>query len=232
MQTSLSFWHLIFAADPIVKCIMLLLLATSVWSWAIIFDRYLLQKRAKAWMEQFRDLYWSSKDLRALFARVQNASMVQFGTGRVFCAAYKAFMRVKEQKGGDHASKMIGIERAIEGALIKEQSRLDSHLSTLATIGSVSPFVGLFGTVWGIMGAFTALGSVQQATLSMVAPGIAEALIATAMGLFVAIPAVIAYNRFQTASDSLMGECDYFQSDLLSYLQHQLLDVSSAAYAK
>jgi len=219
--SELSVWHLIASADPIVKAIMFILLLASIWSWAVIVQHVLALKGAKREMKGFLGQFWSSKDMGSLYKKIKQHS-ADHGLSGIFQAGFRSFLKFN-QGGSDKANAVVeSVERAMRIAYMRESRRLSHGLSILATIGSVSPYIGLFGTVWGIMGSFKALGGVQQATLSMVAPGISEALIATAMGLFAAIPAVVAYNRLTASSEYLFDEYENFQDEFSGILAREL----------
>jgi biopolymer transport protein TolQ len=221
VQTELSITALILEASIVVQLVMLLLLGFSVVGWMMIFQRAKVLKTASQSALQFEDRFWSGVDLARLFqevsARAQNAS----GMEKLFHAGFKEFARLRNNQGLDQQQVLDASYRAMRVVHSRELDRLESNLSFLATIGSISPYVGLFGTVWGIMNAFIGLGAVQQATLAMVAPGIAEALIATAMGLFAAIPAVIAYNRFTYRVEKVDNQYVNFMDELMAILQRQ-----------
>jgi biopolymer transport protein TolQ len=227
MGTELSIWRLFADASLLVQAIMLFLMSLSVISWAFIFQYRRLLKESAVYSEQFEDEFWSGKDLRHIYDRMANNRNIA-GAASIFSAGMRDFQRFHEQnlnKGmaGEH------IERAMHIALMRERERLQKNLNWLATIGSVAPYIGLFGTVWGIMNAFISLGAVQQATLAMVAPGIAEALIATAMGLFAAIPAVVAYNRFSNRVNQLLNRYQTFAEEVLNVLLKKLLQREKGA---
>lgn len=215
---SLSIFGLIASASLIVKFVMLLLLVASVWSWSIIFSKVKILKLSQTTTADFSQKFWSGTDLMTLSKSIKGE--VQ-GLPAIFQAGFKAFLKMQETKAPTSAT-IENVERAMRIAFSRESDRMEKDLSFLATIGSVSPYVGLFGTVWGIMTAFVALGGVEQATLSMVAPGIAEALIATAMGLFAAIPAVIAYNRFLTRIERELNQYENFEDEFINILTRQL----------
>lgn len=218
MGSELSILGLIANSSWVVKIIMLILLAGSVWSWTVIFQKITLIKNTKAASSKFHKAFWSGTDLSTLSKSFKGESTA---LPSIFQAGFQNFLKWQDSKAP--ASQIIeNVERAMRVAFMRESDRLEVQLPFLATIGSVSPYVGLFGTVWGIMSAFVALGGVEQATLSMVAPGIAEALIATAMGLFVAIPAVIAYNRFLASIEPLLNEYENFQDEFVNILERQL----------
>jgi biopolymer transport protein TolQ len=208
---------LILQASPIVQFVMALLVAASVVSWAIILRKQQLLKAERIAADRFEDQFWSGGDLASLYKQLEAGSAS--GMAGLFVAGFREFSRLRKQPGLGAGQLLEGSRRAMRVAQLRETDRLEQNLSTLATIGSTSPYVGLFGTVWGIMSAFQALGNVQQATLAMVAPGIAEALIATAMGLFAAIPAVIAYNRYADHVGRLELRYDAFMEEFSTILQ-------------
>ncbi len=208
---------LILQASLIVQFVMALLVGASVVSWAIIFRKRQLLKTERVASDEFEEQFWSGGDLSGLYRSLEAGSPT--GMAGVFVAGFREFSRLRKQAGIGAAELLEGSRRAMRVAQLRETDRLEENLSTLATIGSTSPYVGLFGTVWGIMSAFQGLGNVQQATLAMVAPGIAEALIATAMGLFAAIPAVIAYNRYADQVGRLELRYDAFMEEFSTILQ-------------
>ncbi len=219
MTTDLSIVHLLLNASLIVQAVMLLLLATSLVSWMFIFRKRADIKRARRAAEEFEERFWSGKDLNALYTQVTRAPRLA-GTEAIFEAGFKEFARLHKQTG-EPMAVVEGAQRSMRVALSREIDTLELHLPFLATVGSTSPYIGLFGTVWGIMNSFRGLSNVQQATLALVAPGIAEALIATAMGLFAAIPAVIAYNSFANDVERLINRYDTFLEEFSSILQRQ-----------
>lgn len=216
----MSVWGLMTDAGPVVRIVMAILLLASVVSWAMIVDRVRVYVRARKASAAFQDRFWSGSDLSTLYAEVKSHPDDAAGSERIFQAGFHEFVRLAKSSR-DADAVMEGAQRAMRVALQREQGRLNRHLPFLASVGSTSPYVGLFGTVWGIMNAFMALSHVSQATLSAVAPGIAEALIATAIGLFAAIPAVLAYNRFATLSDELVGDCELFAEEFSSLLHRR-----------
>ncbi|GAB2690574.1 protein TolQ [Aliiglaciecola sp. 3_MG-2023] len=222
MSSNLSFFDLFLQASLLVQLVMLLLLATSVVSWAFIFQRIKVLKQAKSETKKFEDKFWSGVDLNKLYQELSARQSVQ-GMGSLFCAGFKEFVRLRKASGSSTEATMEGTYRAMRVSLSREVDHLEANLPFLATAGSISPYIGLFGTVWGIMNSFIALGEVQQATLAMVAPGIAEALIATAMGLFAAIPSVIAYNRFSNQVEKLENSYGNFMEEFSSILHRQTL---------
>ncbi|SDY71820.1 biopolymer transport protein TolQ [Collimonas sp. OK242] len=225
----LSFITLITNASVLVQLVMALLLAVSVMSWTYIFRKMFAIRSARSQTEDFERAFWSGGNLSTLYQDATSNRRKGAGkTGaleRIFQAGMDEFNKVKASighKGGsDNAPLLEGARRAMRAAYQREMDALESHLAFLASVGSVSPYVGLFGTVWGIMNAFRGLANVQQATLAAVAPGIAEALIATAIGLFAAIPAVVAYNRFSHDVDRLAIRFESFIEEFSNILQRQ-----------
>ena len=220
MSTDLSLISLVLEASVLVQMVMLLLLIASILSWFLIVNKYQLLKKSAVAALKFEDQFWSGGDLSELYTTLNHRRLAREGMEKVFETGFAEFAR-SYKNITDPAFMMASIQRSMKVALAREEEKLESNLSLLATIGSTSPYIGLFGTVWGIMNSFTALGAVQHATLSMVAPGIAEALIATAMGLFAAIPAVIAYNRFSDKVDRLVGRYENFAEEFATILQRQ-----------
>jgi len=201
--------------------VMLLLLITSLFSWNVIFQKRRMLSKARAEAEEFEEKFWSGGDLANLYNQVTSGRHGNAGMAIIFEAGFKEFARLRKQESVDPMAVLEGAQRAMRVALSRETDKLELHLPFLATVGSTSPYIGLFGTVWGIMNSFRALGNVKQATIAMVAPGIAEALVATAMGLFAAIPAVIAYNRFSTELERLISRYDAFSEEFANILQRQ-----------
>ncbi len=198
-----------------------MLVLASVVSWAMIFKKRIWLSRAKRQADLFEERFWSLEELTPLYYRISSQRYEATGMELLFEAGFKEFARLQKQGGVVADAIMEGSQRAMRVAFNKEIEELEAHLSFLATVGSTSPYIGLFGTVWGIMNSFRALGNVQQASISMVAPGIAEALIATAMGLFAAIPAVIAYNRFSNDVERLINRYDTFMEEFSAILHRQ-----------
>ncbi len=228
MQNDLQIWQLIWHASWMVKMVMLILLAASISSWMIIFRKRQMLKAAEKGANAFEEKFWSGTDLTRLYETVSRENAGNTGMERVFEGGFREFSRMREQGRMTPAVLVEAAQRAMRIALARETGRLEQHLSFLATVGSTSPYIGLFGTVWGIMTSFHQLANVNQATIAMVAPGISEALIATAMGLFAAIPAVIAYNRYSNQVDRLEMRYDNFTEEFSSILQrqaHALTDV-------
>ncbi len=219
MTADMSVIHLLFEASIPVQIVMLLLIAASVASWSIIFTKRRLIRRTTEASDEFEAAFWSGGDLNTLYRSATRASGGSIGMSSIFEAGFREFNRAL-QAGGSSTDKIVEeCRRAMRVAQMREVDRVEQSLATLATIGSTSPYVGLFGTVWGIMGAFMGLANVQSATLAVVAPPIAEALIATAMGLFAAIPAVIAYNRYADKVIRLEYRYDGFSEEFSSILQ-------------
>jgi len=218
MVGDLSILRLIMQAGPVVKLVLAMLLLASLMSWAIIFEKRMLVRRARIAADRFENSFWSGGDLSALFRSIESRGRAS-GMDGIFEAGFREFARLRQQHDAGAELLLEGARRAMHVAQLKEIDRLELGLATLATVGSTSPYVGLFGTVWGIMSAFTSLGSVQQATLAAVAPGIAEALVATAFGLFAAIPAVIAYNRYADQISRLEMRYDAFMEEFSTILQ-------------
>ncbi len=221
MIVEASLWSFIADAGPVVKCVMLILMAASIASWTIIIQRARLLKATHLSVTNFERRFWSGVDLNQLFQQLSTKPEDLSGLAAIFYAGFNEFTRLRRQSGINPAAIMEGVQRAMRIAQAHDVDNLERHLSFLATVGSTSPYVGLFGTVWGIMSSFRALSAVQQATISMVAPGISEALIATAIGLFAAIPAVIAYNYFANALERLTNSYDTFQQEFSNVLHRQ-----------
>jgi biopolymer transport protein TolQ len=220
----LSIWHLVANASLLVQLVMALLLLASVVSWYMIVQRGIYQARAKRAMADFERQFWSGIDLTQLY-RQGNGNANRGGTDgieHIFRAGFKEFSRLRQQPGTANDVVMEGTQRAMRVALAREEEKLEENLSFLASVASVSPYIGLFGTVWGIMNSFRGLANVHQATLATVAPGISEALVATAMGLFAAIPAVLAYNRFAARAEQLKANYETFAEEFSSVLHRQI----------
>lgn len=216
--TDLSFLHLILNASLLVQLVMLSLVITSFVSWTMIFNKRVMLSKAIKAADTFEGQFWSLEDLSPLYNRVSNSRKPVTGMEKIFEAGFKEFAKLRGQENTQPDAVIEGAQRAMRIAMNKEIDILETNLSFLATVGSTSPYIGLFGTVWGIMNSFRALGNVQQASISLVAPGIAEALIATAMGLFAAIPAVIAYNRYSNDVERLISRYDIFMDEFSSIL--------------
>ncbi|MFZ5756578.1 MAG: protein TolQ [Pseudomonadota bacterium] len=217
----MEIWSLVANATWVVQLVMLMLIGASVMSWVLIGNRFQVLRRAGNAAHGFEDRFWSGGDLTQLFSQVKKAPDPDSGMETIFMAGFKEYARLRNTPGSDSEAVMEATHRAMRIAMSREQERLEKHLSFLATVGSTSPYVGLFGTVWGIMNSFRSLATVNQATLQVVAPGIAEALIATAIGLFAAIPAVIAYNRYSAQVDALLNRYATFAEEFYAILHRQ-----------
>ena len=231
MNQPLSVYELIANASLLVQGVMGLLVIASVVSWMMILQRWNLLRRAKQEIDSFEDHFWSGIDLRSLYQELSEEEQLN-GIEGIYVAGFREYTRLSEQAGVDADAIMQGVQRAMRVALMREEARLETHLPFLATVGSTSPYIGLFGTVWGIMNSFRSLANMTQATLASVAPGISEALIATAMGLFAAIPAVIGYNRFSANVDVLMKRYEGFCDEVTAILHraaHARPNTSDAA---
>jgi len=221
-MTEPSLWSFIVNADFVVKLVMIILLLASIVSWAIIIQRFVLFKQTHRTIKHFEQRFWSDIDLTNLFHQLSERSPLSSGIATIFRAGFTEFTRLHQQSNTKPEAVMEGTQRAMRIAQVRESENLERNLSFLATVGSTSPYVGLFGTVWGIMTAFRALGTVQQATIALVAPGIAEALIATAIGLLAAIPAVIAYNRFSSDLAAVLQTYDTFREEFSNILHRKV----------
>ena len=217
----LEIWTLIVNASIVVKAVMALLFGVSFLSWMFIFRKWFGIRRAQAQTDAFEREFWSGNDLQSLYQGAVNARHTIGSLERIFEAGYREFAKLRSQRTSEPSVMVDGARRAMRATYQREMDRLESHLAFLASVGSVSPYVGLFGTVWGIMNAFRGLANVGQATLAHVAPGIAEALVATAMGLFAAIPAVIAYNRYAHDINRLATRFESFTEEFSNVLQRQ-----------
>lgn len=220
-SADISILNLVLDASLVVKLVMLSLLVASVLSWAVIFIKWSTLKWAKHTANQFEKRFWSGTELSDLYKKISARRDKLTGMESIFEAGFREFAHLRNRKGFETMDIIMGAQRAMRVATNKEIEKMELHLSFLATVGSTSPYVGLFGTVWGIMNSFLALGSVKQASIASVAPGIAEALIATAMGLFAAIPAVIAYNRYSNDVERLISRYDTFVDEFSTILQRQ-----------
>ena len=224
-ELSLSVWSLFWRADIIVKAVVLLLLGASIWSWAIIFDKVIRLRRLRAEAEDFEEHFWSGGSLEDLYDRIGRDP--EHPLASVFSAAMEELKRglQRQQTMADdrlRAGLQQRIHQAMQVTVNREMDRLERYMGFLATVGSTAPFVGLFGTVWGIMNAFTSIALAKNTSLTIVAPGIAEALFATALGLLAAIPAVIAYNKLSTDLDRYGGRLETFAAEFQSLLSRQL----------
>lgn len=228
----MNVWTLILDATIAVQLVMLILVAASVISWVMIIQRWLVLNTAEQGMSAFEQRFWSGMDLSQLYrdgTNRQKEGQPMLGMETIFRVGFKEFMRLRQQGGVPSDSVMSSAQRAMRVAYAREEEKLEKHLSFLATVGSVTPYIGLFGTVIGIMNSFIGLAQQSQATLQVVAPGIAEALIATAMGLFAAIPAVVAYNRYSSRVDSIVNNYGTFAEEFSSILHRQLVSTRPEA---
>ena len=218
----LDIWALIVHASFVVKLVMAVLLAVSFMSWMFIFQKWFVIRRAVSQTIKFEREFWGGQDLNALYQGAVNHRHSIGSLERIFESGYREFAKLRGQRETERSDMVDGARRAMRATFQREMDYLERHLAFLASTGSVSPYVGLFGTVWGIMHAFRSLANVQQATLAQVAPGIAEALVATAIGLFAAIPAVVAYNRFARDIDRVAIKLETFIEEFSNILQRNL----------
>lgn len=221
-ENNLSIAHLILNASFLVQVVMLILVMASVISWAMIFQRERYQRKASGAFSYFEKQFWSGIDLNQLYRQSNGRNEIVEGIESIFRAGFKEFTRLRQTAGADSDAVMEGSMRAMRVALAREQEKLEENLPFLASVASVSPYIGLFGTVWGIMVSFLNIANAGQPSLATVAPGIAEALIATAMGLFAAIPAVLAYNKFSARAESLLSNYQTFAEEFSAILHRQV----------
>lgn len=231
MNQDLSILQLVLGASWVVQLVMLLLLLVSITSWAAIFRKLFALKRVKSLNEDFEREFWSGTSLNDLFSSAAQNARLSGPMERIFASGMREYQKLRERRISDAGTLMDGARRAMRASFQRELDVVETNLSFLASVGSVSPYVGLFGTVWGIMHAFTGLGALQQVTLATVAPGIAEALVATALGLFAAIPAVVAYNRFARDIDRVAIKLETFIEEFSNILQRNLGGQSPATTA-
>lgn len=222
MNQDLSILQLVLGASLVVQLVMLLLLLVSITSWAAIFRKLFALRRVKSLNDDFEREFWSGTSLNDLFSAAAQNARLAGPMERIFASGMREYQKLRERRIGDAGTLLDGARRAMRASFQREMDAVETHLSFLASVGSVSPYVGLFGTVWGIMHAFTGLGALQQVTLATVAPGIAEALVATALGLFAAIPAVVAYNRFARDIDRVAIRMETFIEEFSNILQRNL----------
>jgi biopolymer transport protein TolQ len=222
MNQDLSILQLVLGASWVVQLVMLLLLIVSITSWAAIFRKLFALRRVNALNDNFERDFWSGTSLNDLFSSAAQNARTAGPMERIFASGMREYQKLRERRIGDAGTLMDGARRAMRASFQRELDAVETNLSFLASVGSVSPYVGLFGTVWGIMHAFTGLGALQQVTLATVAPGIAEALVATALGLFAAIPAVVAYNRFARDIDRVAIKLETFIEEFSNILQRNL----------
>ena len=221
MNSQLNVLALVLNASIPVKLVLGILIAFSIASWFIIFRKKALIDRANANSDEFEERFWSGADLAGLFKDLTGSPERVTASGAIFEAGFREFARLRQRRGTDSRALLEGAQRAMRVATAREIDRLEQNLEFLANVGSISPYIGLFGTVWGIMIAFQGLANVKEATIAMVAPGISEALIATAMGLIAAIPAVWAYNRYSNKVERILSRYDTFVEEFSSILQRQ-----------
>ncbi len=222
MNQDMSILHLVLNASLVVQLVMLLLIVVSITSWAAIFRKLIALKRVKAINDVFEREFWSGTNLNDLFAAASQNARDAGPLERIFASGMREYQKLREKRITDTSSLMDGARRAMRASYQREMDVIETNLSFLASVGSVSPYVGLFGTVWGIMHAFTGLAALQTVTLASVAPGIAEALVATAIGLFAAIPAVVAYNRFARDIDRIAIRLETFMEEFSNILQRNV----------
>jgi biopolymer transport protein TolQ len=231
MNQDLSILQLVLGASWVVQLVMALLVVVSIASWAAIFGKLFSIRRVKSLNEDFERDFWSGTSLNELFASAAQNAKNAGPMERIFASGMREYQKLRERRIQDPGTVLDGARRAMRASYQREVDAVESHLSFLASVGSVSPYVGLFGTVWGIMHAFTGLASLQQVTLASVAPGIAEALVATAIGLFAAIPAVVAYNRFARDIDRVAIKLETFIEEFSNILQRNLGTTAAAPAA-
>ena len=229
MNQDFSIVHLLLNASWVVQAVVLILMAVSIASWTAIFRKIFALKEVKALNDVFEREFWSGTSLNELFAAAAKNGRNAGPMERIFASGMREYQKLRERRISDSSALMDGARRAMRASFQREMDAIEANLSFLASVGSVSPYVGLFGTVWGIMHAFTGLASLQQVTLATVAPGIAEALVATAIGLFSAIPAVVAYNRFARDIDRVAIKLETFIEEFSNILQRSLGTGASAS---
>ncbi|HIG60998.1 MAG TPA: protein TolQ [Gammaproteobacteria bacterium] len=222
MNEPISILHLILGASVVVQIVMAILIMASLVSWIMIFQRIFVLSSIRRMANVFESEFWSGNDLRSIFIEIESADADPIGIEHLFYSGFKEFTRSRQQYGTQAERIMQNVQRAMRVALSREEERLEASLPFLATVGSTSPYIGLFGTVWGIMNSFRGLATANQASLSVVAPGISEALIATAIGLFAAIPAVIAYNRYSAQVEVIMNRFEAFSDEFSSILNRSI----------
>ncbi len=222
MEANTDILKMVIDASFIVQFVMFILLITSLLSWTVIFIKWSVIKQAKASAAQFERRFWSGVELGDLYKKIASKRSNATGMETIFESGFKEYARLKSKSDIDPMAVLDGAQRGMRVAASKVIEKLENHLSFLATVGSTSPYIGLFGTVWGIMNSFISIGGQEQVTIAQVAPGIAEALIATAMGLFAAIPAVVSYNRYSNDVERLIGKYDTFMEEFASILQRKV----------
>ncbi|BBP43745.1 protein TolQ [Thiosulfativibrio zosterae] len=216
-----SVYLLVLNASPVVQAVMGLLLLMSIAAWAVTFSKSHQIRKARNASQEFEEIFWNTQDLTQLYNQLNGNYETNKGLAAIFEAGFKEFVNLKKQGVTDANDLVAGTQRAMKISFSREIESLENHTPMLATVGSSAPYIGLFGTVWGVMHAFSALGDIQNATLAAVAPGISEALIATAIGLFAAIPAVIAYNRLTNKTERLINQYENFAEGFLTIVQRQ-----------
>ncbi|MBK5938502.1 protein TolQ [Halochromatium roseum] len=221
MGSELSLIDLVAQSGLVVKLVLLLLVLASILSWAAIFDRARVLRQARSTADAFEQKFWSGGDLSALYRDLGQEERRLTGLPLIFRSGFKEYVRLRKVTPDDVQGLILGAERSMRVALSREVDRLETNLPFLATVGSTSPYIGLFGTVWGTMHAFQALGNMQQTTLALVGPGMSEALITTAVGLLAAIPAVVAYNRYASQVERLHNRYEEFMEEFSILLQRQ-----------
>lgn len=217
MGSHANILHYFIQAGFVVKSVMFILLIASITSWTLIIQRACFFSRKKQECKAFQTRFWDSDDLAKLYGNIENHPEKRQGLSAIFHSGFKEYLRIRKQG----APSIEPIQRVMQISHSKEASLLERHLPFFASVGSIAPYIGLFGTVWGIMTSLQALGQASQATIAMVAPGISEALVATALGLFTAIPAYIAYNRYSTQANLLLNQYDLFQDELIALIEQQ-----------
>ncbi|WP_408595716.1 protein TolQ [Limnohabitans sp.] len=229
MTQDFSIVHLLLNASWVVQVVVLMLMGVSITSWTAIFRKIISLQRVKTLNEEFEREFWSGTSLNELYASAAKNAKLSGPMERIFASGMREYQKLRERRINDSSALMDGARRAMRASYQREMDAIESNLSLLASVGSVSPYVGLFGTVWGIMHAFTGLASMQQVTLATVAPGIAEALVATAIGLFAAIPAVVAYNRFARDVDRVSIQQETFIEEFSNILQRSVGNQANAS---
>ncbi len=228
MNQDLNILHLVTQASLVVQLVMAILLSVSLASWAVIFGKLIGLRKVRGGNDGFEREFWSGRNVQELYGASERNAEVGAPMERIFAAGMREYLKLRERRVTDPGALLDGARRAMRASLQRELDTIEHNLSFLATVGSVSPYVGLFGTVWGIMHAFTGLSNLQQVTLATVAPGIAEALVATAIGLFAAIPAVIAYNRFARDIDRIAIQLETFMEEFSNILARNVGQGASA----
>lgn len=220
-------WHMVVHAGWVVQLILIALISFSVLSWAVIVQRYCFFRQARQWTTEFEDCFWSSSDIHAMYAEVNKKRHELFGLEHIFYAGFQEFLHMQQHESA-HGPGFVAVERRMRATASREQDRLEHHLSFLATVGSTSPYMGLFGTVWGLIATLGAFGLMQDLTLNDLAPGVSEAMIATALGLFAAIPAVMAFHVFTHQVERFASLYHSFQEEFLSILHREYQQVQNA----